>query len=191
MSDQTEIVDTVDENDVVIGRATRQEAHDRGLLHRAVHILAFDRVGKLILQKRADGKEFNPNRWTSAVSGHVTSGDTYNAAAEREVVEELQLSGPPRLNYIGKVRCDAANQETGRTCRTWTAVYTTHLAMGPTDIQPQVSEVTKVDSFLLSEVLAGVRGETGPRCTDGELVEFADNFAPVVELLGDEEKGAP
>jgi isopentenyldiphosphate isomerase len=191
MSDQTEIVDTVDENDVVIGQATRQEAHDRGLLHRAVHVLAFDRTGKLILQKRAGDKEFNPNRWTSAVSGHVTAGDAYDAAAEREVAEELQLSGPLNLNRVGRVRCDTANQQTRRACRTWTTVYTIHLAITPTDIQPQVSEVTKVDSFPLSQVLAAIRGETELRCADGELVEFADNFAPVVELLGDEEKGTP
>jgi isopentenyldiphosphate isomerase len=181
-------VDIVDENDAVIGRATRQEAHDRGLLHRAVHVLIFDRDGKLILQKRAEdpeGTRFNPNRWTSSVSGHVTAGDTYDATAQREVTEELKLPIPPSLKYIGKVRNSTANRKTGGACRTWTAAYTTQLRIVPPNIDPDLSEVTKVDSFPLSQVLAAVRGEAELMCADGEIVEFADNFAPVIELLGD------
>jgi hypothetical protein len=83
------------------------------------------------------------------------------------------------------VRCDTVNQEKGRACRTWTAVYTMHLAIAPTDIRPQVSEVTEVEAFSLSQVLAAVRGQMRLKCTDGEVVAFADNFAPVIELLGD------
>jgi hypothetical protein len=34
-----EIYDVVDADDHVIGKATRREIHEKGLLHRSVHIL--------------------------------------------------------------------------------------------------------------------------------------------------------
>ena len=48
--------DVVDEKDVVVSRATRQEVHAHGLRHRAVHVLVFNRAGQLFLQKRSPAK---------------------------------------------------------------------------------------------------------------------------------------
>ncbi len=184
MPDNDEIVDVVDEKDVVIRQASRQEVHERGWLHRAVHVLAFDPQGNLLLQKRADDeRKFNPKRWTSTVSGHVAAGDEYEQTAEREVTEELQLASPPTLRYIGKTRADALDRKRGRACRAFTAVYTAQLAIGAADIKPQVSEVQRVEGFAFAAVLAAVRGETPLRCPDGAMVEFADNFAPIANLV--------
>jgi isopentenyldiphosphate isomerase len=189
MADNDEIVDVVDEDDVVVGQASRREVHDRGWLHRAVHVLAFDPQGNLLLQKRVDDdRKFNPGRWTSTVSGHVAAGDTYDATAQREVTEELQIAAPPSLKYIGKTLAHALDRKTGRACRTFTAVYTAHLALGAADIKPQVSEVQRIEEFPFAAVLASVRGETPLRCRNGEMVAFADNFAPIVNLAGREAK---
>jgi len=188
--DSNELVDLVNESDRVTGQASRREAHNHGWLHRAVHVLTFDPAGRLLLQKRAAGKQFNPGRWTSTASGHVTAGDSYDAAAAREVVEELQLSRPPTLERVGKVRTDTVDPETGQACRTLSTVYTTHLTIPAAGIRPQPSEVTKIEAFPLPGVVAAVRGEARLNCADGEPVPFADNFAPVVELLASTEKAS-
>ena len=46
-----EVLDVVDKFDRVIGKSTRSEIHQLGLLHRSVHLLVFDDSGRLLLQK--------------------------------------------------------------------------------------------------------------------------------------------
>jgi len=50
-----EMVDVVDRNDTVSRSATRAEVHAQGLRHRAVHILVFNPVGELYVQKKKPG----------------------------------------------------------------------------------------------------------------------------------------
>ena len=86
-----EIFDVVNERDEVIGRAPRREVHARGLLHRAVHVLVFNSRGEIFLQKRSMNKDRQPGVWDSSVSGHVDSGEEYDACAVRELREEIGL----------------------------------------------------------------------------------------------------
>jgi len=92
-----ELFDVVNERDEVIGQAPRREVHRRGLRHRAVHVMIFDRRGRVFLQKRSARKDCHPNRWDSSASGHLRVGEDYDAAARREVTEELgvRLDRPP------------------------------------------------------------------------------------------------
>lgn len=89
MSD--EIFDVVDDRDRVIGKQTRREVHARGLKHRAVHILVVNERGEVYLQKRSFKKDTFPGAWDSSASGHVDSGETYDACAVREAREEIGL----------------------------------------------------------------------------------------------------
>jgi isopentenyl-diphosphate delta-isomerase type 1 len=96
MTDETgmngeEFFDVVDAGDVVIGRALRREVHATGLWHRAVHVLVFDGAGRTFLQKRSMSKDMSPGCWDAACSGHVDSGENYDAAARRELGEEIGL----------------------------------------------------------------------------------------------------
>jgi len=92
-----EIFDVVDENDEVTGTATRAEVHANRLVHRAVHVFVFNKRGDLLLQKRSMLKDLCPGLWDSSVSGHLDSGESYEAAAMRELGEEMGIivSGPP------------------------------------------------------------------------------------------------
>ena len=93
-----EIFDVVNEQDEVVGQALRREVHARGLWHRAVHVLVFNRKGEIFLQKRSLKKDNHPGVWDSSTSGHVDSGEDYDTAAVRELREEigLELKGPPQ-----------------------------------------------------------------------------------------------
>jgi isopentenyldiphosphate isomerase len=92
-----EIFDVVNERDEVIGRKARHEVHRLGLMHRAVHVLVFNAAGEVFLQKRSMTKDRQPGLWDSSASGHVDTGETYDACAIRELREEigLVLSEPP------------------------------------------------------------------------------------------------
>lgn len=97
---QDEIFDIVDSEDRVIGKATRREIHDRGLLHRSVHTLVFNSRGELFLQKRALTKDQNPGLWDTSSAGHVNAGEDYTTSAHRELMEELGIAA--NLEYLFK-----------------------------------------------------------------------------------------
>lgn len=90
-----EIFDVIDENDQVVGTATRSEVHARNLMHRAVHVFVLNRNGDLWLQKRSLKKDKNPGVWDSSVSGHLDSGEDYLKAAIRELHEEIGIAKQP------------------------------------------------------------------------------------------------
>ena len=72
----------------------RSEVHRLGLLHRAVHVLVFNSRGEIFLQKRSMTKDREPGKWDSSSSGHVDSGEDYDACAVRELREEIGLIVP-------------------------------------------------------------------------------------------------
>ncbi len=79
----------VDSEDRVVGAAPRAVVHGDNLLHRAVHILLFNEAGEVFLQKRSLLKDRHPGVWDSSAAGHVDAGEEYDAAADRELAEEL------------------------------------------------------------------------------------------------------
>lgn len=103
-----EVFDLVDTEDRVVGRATRHEAHTRKLLHRAIHVLVFNKRGELFLQKRSRFKDAHPGRWDSSAAGHVNSGCEYLETASRELEEELGIQAAVEL--VAKI---AACERTG------------------------------------------------------------------------------
>jgi isopentenyldiphosphate isomerase len=95
-----EVFDIVNETDLVIGTASRDEVHGNpDLIHRVAHVLVFNNSGGLYLQKRAESKDVQPGKWDTSVGGHVDAGERYDQAAIREMGEELGITGvvPRRL----------------------------------------------------------------------------------------------
>lgn len=107
-----EIFDVVDDRDRVIGKQTRREVHRQGLKHRAVHLLVFNPRGEVFLQKRSFKKDTFPGAWDSSASGHLDSGEVYDACVIREAREEIGLfleKTPKRLFKIEA--CPQTGQE--------------------------------------------------------------------------------
>jgi isopentenyl-diphosphate delta-isomerase type 1 len=111
-ADREEYFDVVNEHDEPVGRALRREVHERGLLHRAVHVLVFDNAGRLFLQKRSMTKDLSPGLWDSSCSGHLDAGEDYDPAAMRELGEELglRLDRPPARWFRVLAREETGNE---------------------------------------------------------------------------------
>lgn len=138
-----EIFDVVNERDEVIDRRPRSEVHRLGLMHRAVHILVYNARGEVFLQKRSMTKDKSPGLWDSSASGHVDSGEHYDATALRELREEigLKLSQPPERLFKIDV-CPETDQE-------FVWVYRCE-AEGPFELHPE--EIERGDWFSPTRV---------------------------------------
>ncbi len=78
----------------VVGSATRGECHNGSmLLHPVVHLHLFNSRGELYLQHRPAWKDIQPNRWDTAVGGHIDFGEGPIEALTREAYEELGVKG--------------------------------------------------------------------------------------------------
>ena len=148
-----EILDIVDEQDRVIGRAPRGEAYAKGLRHRCAFILARDAQDRIFVHRRTAAKLVFPSLYDMFVGGVVGAGETYDEAALREAEEELGVSGLPRPERLFTF----LYEDGPRTW--WSAVYQVRCEL---PVSPQESEVAW-HAFLTEEELTA-------RLTDWEWV---------------------
>jgi isopentenyldiphosphate isomerase len=101
---ENELFDVVDEDDKLIGKASREECHENGLIHRSVMFFVFDSERRVLVTKRTQNKDFFPGHFSIVLGGHVRSGENYEEAAAREIEEEIGISTKPYLISFFKKR---------------------------------------------------------------------------------------
>lgn len=82
----------VNENDEKIGLMPKQEAHEKGVLHRAFSVFIFNDKNELMLQQRAMHKYHSPGLWTNTCCSHQRDGETSLEAGKRRLFEEMGFS---------------------------------------------------------------------------------------------------
>ncbi|MBT2447130.1 NUDIX domain-containing protein [Streptomyces sp. ISL-43] len=93
MSAADEVLDVVDRDDRVTGRARRGDVYAAGLVHRCVFVLARDARGRIFTHRRTASKLVFPSYYDMFVGGVVSAGESYAQAALREAEEELGVAG--------------------------------------------------------------------------------------------------
>ena len=93
-----ELVDIVDHDDNVLYQCTRKEMRAQVLRHRAVFIAVVNSAGELLIHQRSAMKDLWPSWWDLAVGGVVSAGESYDAAALRELDEEVGVTGVPLVD---------------------------------------------------------------------------------------------
>ena len=94
-----EILDVVDEKDAVIGQATREEvSNNHNFIFREVGVLIYDNTGRVYVQQRSR-KKSHPLDWIMSVAGHVPAGMSPEAAAHKELKEELGIDTELKFSY--------------------------------------------------------------------------------------------
>ncbi|MFM8554523.1 MAG: NUDIX domain-containing protein [Acidimicrobiales bacterium] len=88
-----EPVEEVDRLGNVVGLVSRAQMRAEGLRHRSVFIAVTSEKGQLLVHRRADSKDVWPGWWDVAVGGVCAPGETWDAAAARELAEELGIEG--------------------------------------------------------------------------------------------------
>lgn len=87
-----ELLPVVNAEGNTIGSARRSECHSgKMILHPVVHLHLFNTAGELYLQLRPKWKTIQPNKWDTAVGGHISYGESVESALRRETMEELGI----------------------------------------------------------------------------------------------------
>jgi isopentenyldiphosphate isomerase len=87
-----ELLDLVNENDQVIGQMPRSEVHAKKLSnYRVINVFLMNEAGKLWIPRRAQDKALYPLCLDASTAGHVASGETYEQALIRELMEEVRI----------------------------------------------------------------------------------------------------
>lgn len=111
-----EIIAIVDENNRITGQAPRREMRRHRLIHRATYILVTNRHGQIFVQKRTPTKDIYPGFYDIAAGGVVLAGETYEESAQRELTEELGITGEMEFLF-DTYFADEGNKVWGRVFR--------------------------------------------------------------------------
>lgn len=143
-------IQIVDENDKPVGKASMYEAYKKGLIHQVVFIFVKDPAGNILLQKRSPDVIHYPSRWDISAGGHVDEGESYEAAAQRELGEELGLSNVP-LEEIVSFREDEMSGDGRFWLKRFKKIYRTTVPKS-TKFNLDKEEVTDVKWLSLEEI---------------------------------------
>lgn len=85
----------LDADAAVVGSMDKLEAHRRPTRHLAFSVVLFADDGRVLLQRRADGKYHFAGRWSNTCCSHPRPGEPLRAAGRRRTREELGLDPGP------------------------------------------------------------------------------------------------
>jgi isopentenyl-diphosphate delta-isomerase len=87
----------------------KMEAHQKGMLHRAISVFIFDDSDRLLIQKRTSGKFHSPSLWSNTCCTHPLPGESTLAAAQRCLREELGIDALIKESFTFLYRAEVGN----------------------------------------------------------------------------------
>jgi len=108
-----ELIEVVDADDVVVGVVDRARVRAELLRHRTAFVVVRSTHGEILAHRRAETKSSAPGQWDLGFGGAVGVGESYAAAAARELAEEAGITTP--LHLVSDYHYDGADSvEIGR-----------------------------------------------------------------------------
>jgi len=145
-----EYMDVVDENNELTGEVEDKDIiHEKGLWHREVVIWVMNENGEILVQKRAATKKIKPNKW-GFCAGHVDASEDAEAAAKRELFEEVGLICDLEFLFIEKVPTKRANNNIED--NKFMYMFFAKTSKKPEDFNIQYDELSEVKYISMNEL---------------------------------------
>lgn len=107
-----EILDIIDEEDNVIGQATRKECHSNpNIMHRTVQFAVVDDIKGMVLLTTRSIKKSHDGGKITFLGEHILSGEGYEEALKRGAREELGINVERFKEISTKIFPDVAQKE--------------------------------------------------------------------------------
>lgn len=169
---ELELFDLVSKDGTPTGHVReRSMVHKRGELHRTVHIWVVSQKAdgglEVLLQKRSQKKDAYPGCYDVSAAGHMSAGEDFEAAACRELLEELGIDAQEgELRFIGFHEGYVDGTFWGQPFKDWeiSAVYLYERPVKADSLIIQKSEVEEIDFWDYDKVLAGILEGTLKTC---------------------------
>ncbi len=183
--EEKEMLDIVDEEGMPTGQTVeRQEAHEKGILHRTAHVWLM-RSGpegvQVLLQKRSRTKDSHPGCYDISSAGHIPAGVDFIPSALRELREELGITAEAdQLCLRGQRRIYQENVFYGRPFvdNQVSRVYCLWMDVEPEKLRLQASEVESVMWIGLEACKQMVAENAFPHCIALEELNMLPDSAP-------------
>jgi len=120
-----ELVEVVGPDGSVQRVVTRAEMRAGRLRHRCTFVVVRSSDGRVLVHLRSPHKDLWPSRWDLCCGGVVTAGEDWEAAARRELAEEVGVvagpGSPPELVPLGEVTYE--DDDVCEVGRVWTITH--------------------------------------------------------------------
>lgn len=165
-------IQVVDTNGALLGLAKSPNEAKAARQIRAISriTLSDESGGRYLLQKRAGHMDAWPGRWDHSAAGHIDEGETADAAAHREMAEEIGLSGC-RLTLEKELFFEHPPEADGSQNRMYNYFYSGVFTGNIEDLTLDPDEVSEVRWFTKEEIIAMLEQEPNS-VTDGIRMLF-------------------
>jgi isopentenyl-diphosphate Delta-isomerase len=150
-----EKLNIVDDNDNIIGIEDRNTIHEKGLLHREVHVYFITSGNEILFQHRANNKETFPGILDATVGGHVEIGDSYEETATKETFEETGVTiKAVDLIPVDKIHKNSKDEVTGKINHAFQQVFIYRFPGKIGDLKIEEGEGVGFESWTIEKILA-------------------------------------
>jgi isopentenyldiphosphate isomerase len=178
------ILNLINEKGDILGEATRQEIHEKGLLHAEVHVWFYTPDGQLIFQHRAKDKDTWPDLLDATVGGHVEIGDTYEQTALKEAEEETGAHIKPEdLIFLRTTITNSHDDVTGMTNHPRRNVYAYCYKGRLEDLKIEEGKALGFETWPIDKLLNLSKEEAAkfiPSILDGTGIEIIKQIQELV-----------
>ena len=120
-----------------IGTMGKQEAHEKGLLHKAISIIIYNSDGEMLIQQRAHSKYHWAGIWSNSCCSHPRENESFAAAAHRRLFEELgfQTDLTEEFDFIYKAFDEPSGLTEHEFDTVFTGVYDGEMNLNPDEVE--------------------------------------------------------
>ena len=163
-------VDIVNQNDEVVGKELKSRKPELNFISRVVAIMIKNSEGKIIVCKRGSHKKMDADKYDLSAFGNVDSGESYEQAASRELIEETGLKCP--LVMLDKFYQE--NEYDGRKFKIFCGVF-----LADSDKEPKLNhELVSFKKMSIEEIEKEMKENPNNFCQG-----FRNDFRQVKERL--------